>query len=572
MDPADFTPLLERGKVLHRQGRLGEAMSLYQQVLATDPENADAFHLLGVIANQRGEYGKAAALIGEAVKRSPTAEHFHNNLGLALMGLADWVGAHAAFIAELSLYPSNSAGHANLGALFQKKGQTTEAIYHFRAALAQQPADITILNNLGFAYVTLRAFDSAWEVAQQSLQVEENPDAFNVLGLASRHQGKAKEALGYFTRALKLKPDAAEVYLNMGVAYRDLVEYDRALAAYDRALQLKPDYAEAHLSRALILLARAEFKKGWQEYEYGLLCGERSPCSHNYPVWRGEALQSKTILVCAEQGLGDEIMFASILSEIIEQARHCVLECDAKLVKLYARSFPHVTLIPRRKAAEVDSMQRLPPIDFQSPIGSLPQYRRRRLEDFPRHKGYLNADPDRVAYWKAKLDQLGPGLKVGIGWRGGTPKTDLERRSIPLVDWLPILEREDILFVSLQYTDCREELEELKREYGIVVRHWREAIDDYDETAALVCALDLVLTVQTAVFHLSGALGRPVWGLLRTPAEWRYMAEGHSVPWYPSARLFRQRAPGNWAEVMRLVAADLSEFAKAMRGKINGVV
>jgi tetratricopeptide (TPR) repeat protein len=598
--------LIERGKALHRQGRFNEAASLYQQVLAADRENADALHLLGVIANQQGDHERAASLIGKAVQRNPEAAFFHCNLGLALMGMGDWEGARAQFLAELEKFPSSHAGHANLGVLLQKQGKQEQAIVHYRAALALQPDDVMVLNNLGFAHMELREFDAARDLAGRSMQIQaENPDALNLLGLLSRHQARFEEAVNYFAQAIRLKPTAAEIFLNMGVAYRELGayeksitcfertlelggaaaqvynnlglacsrlgEHDKALAWYDRALQADPEYPDAHFSRSLLMLLQGQYETGWKEYEYGLLCGERQPGFQGLPRWRGEPLSGKTLLVSAEQGLGDEIMFASVLPEIIEQAGHCIVECDAKLVPIYERSFPSATVINRRKPGEVDSAECLPHVDLQSPGGSLPLYRRNRLEDFPQHAGYLKADPERVAYWKTRLDELGPGLKVGISWRGGTLKTGVDRRSIPLADWLPVFKQEGIQFVSLQYTECSAEVAELEQAHGVRLTHWPEAIDDYAETAALVCALDLVITVQTAIFHLGGALGRPVWGLIPIPAEWRYMLEGESLPWYPSARLLRQSSAGNWGEVMGAVAADLGGYAAVVPREESGL-
>jgi tetratricopeptide (TPR) repeat protein len=554
----DSGPLIERGKALHRQDRLGEAMSIYRQVLAVDQKNADALHLLGVIANQQGDHARAAQLISQALKYKPAAEHFHCNLGLALMGVGDLDGAHARFLDELANYPHSHASRVNLGVLLQKRGRHEQAVTHYRAALLLLPHDVTVLNNLGFAYMELCKFDAARDIAERSLQIQrDNPDALNLLGLASRHQDRPGKALEYYKQALQFRPSAAEIYQNRGHAHKDLGEYDKALADYGQALRLKPDYPDPHFSRGLLLLQKSEFEEGWREYEYGLLCGERVPSCRMHPRWHGESIENRALLVCAEQGLGDEIMFASILPEIVGQAGHGIVECDARLVPIYERSFPAATVIYRRKPGEDDSAESLPHVDFQTPVGSLPLYRRNRLEDFSQHAGYLKAEPERVAYWKARLDALGPGLKIGISWRGGTPKTGLDRRSIPLADWLPVFKQGGIQFVSLQYTNCDAEIAALEEAEGIKVTHWQDVIDDYDETAALVCALDLVITVQTAIFHLAGALGRPVWGLLPIPAEWRYMQAGGTLPWYPSARLFRQVTFGDWNDVLRAVGVEL---------------
>ena len=254
MDTAELEEQLERGKSLHRQGRVDEAASIYRQVLDADQENADALHLLGVIANQQGDHVKAAALIGEALKYKSTAEHFHCNLGLALMGLGALESAHSQFLAELARYPSSHAGHLNLGVLLQRQGNLEQAITHYRAALSLQPDDVMVLNNLGFAHVGLRKFEAAREFAQKSLQIQEkNPDALNVLGLIEQRQGRLSEAIGYFTQALKQRPKSAEIYLNLGASHRDLGQFDRAIEAYRHNLVLAPDQADTYLGLGHVL-------------------------------------------------------------------------------------------------------------------------------------------------------------------------------------------------------------------------------------------------------------------------------------------------------------------------------
>ena len=201
-------------------------------------------------------------------------------------------------------------------------------------------------------------------------------------------------------------------------------------------------------------------------------------------------------------------------------------------------------------------------VDWQIPMGSLPGLLRKRREEFPRHTGYLRAAPERIAYWRSRLDALGPGPKIGVSWRGGIATTRRHLRSLSLEEFLPIL-RLPASFVSLQYGDCADDLDALGREHGLGLPHWQEALDDYDETAALICALDLVVSVCTAVIHLAGALGKPVWVLVPAVAEWRYLDRGETLPWYPSARLFRQAVAGQWQEPISQLAENCERWAKA---------
>jgi ADP-heptose:LPS heptosyltransferase len=252
-------------------------------------------------------------------------------------------------------------------------------------------------------------------------------------------------------------------------------------------------------------------------------------------------------------------MFASCLPDVLKRVSHCIIESDPRVFKLFKRSFPQATVHANVDPNDLSWLQEMPAIDLQCPLGSLPALFRHHWQDFPRHQGYLKADPERVEYWRQRLEGLGTGLKVGISWQGGVAKTGKYQRSLSLSQFLPVLSRQETHFISLQYTDCYEEIEALYKEHGIRVHHWQEAIDDYDETAALVSALDQVISVCTAVIHLGGALGKPVWILAPRNPAWRYMAEGEQMPWYPSARILRQTVQGQWDDVIARVNTLLDE-------------
>jgi hypothetical protein len=285
---------------------------------------------------------------------------------------------------------------------------------------------------------------------------------------------------------------------------------------------------------------------------------------YHFARWDGAPIAGKTLLIYGEQGFGDQIMFASCFHEAIERAGHCIIECDPRLVTLFRRSFPSAVIEASAPSGESPAWAaQVQAVDCQIPMGSLPGFFRKRWEEFPRHAGYLRAAPERVAYWRARLDALGPGPKIGLSWRGGIPATRRHLRSLALEELLPLL-RLPANFVSLQYGNCSDDLDRLRRDYGLILPHWADAIEDYDETAALVCALDLVISVCTAVIHLTGALGKPVWILVPAVAEWRYLDRGENLPWYPSARLFRQTEAGRWHEVLERMGKELAQLPGSM--------
>jgi len=561
---------IERGRSLHKSGRLEEARAIYRSVLERDPANADALHLLGVVANQQGDFHTAANLISRAIDIAPNAENYHANLGIALKGQGHYQLAQKQFEIELKGNPKHIAAHVNLGAVLQEQGKIKHAIEHYREAQELAPSHSIILNNLAAAYLELNDHDAALQVCQDALRIESNnADTHNMLGLILKNQGHLIAAIEHFNTALQVKPDSYETLQNLGTAYKELGDTDTALLCYDQALEIKADYPATHYSKGLTLLLLGRFAEAWEECEWGLLAGERKVRDYPYPQWKGEPLDGKTILVCAEQGLGDEILFASIIPEIIGESKHCVIECNPKLEKLYRRSFPSATVVawgggmPDMIQGCKTPLNEPVGIDVQIPVGSLPLYRRRELADFAKSQVYLYADPTRVAYWRQRLDELGTGLKIGLSWRGGTVATGGARRSLGLDQLLPIIRRPDIHVISLQYTDCAEELRSFRQNTGLVIHHWQEAIDDYDETAALVSAVDLTISVPTAIVNLVAALEKPVWVMVPSVPGWGFMREGQRSPWLVSARLFRQATPSNWDDV-------IAEIVRALRSVKGG--
>jgi len=301
---------------------------------------------------------------------------------------------------------------------------------------------------------------------------------------------------------------------------------------------------------------------GWDGYELRQFDKDYQQRAALHPRWDGSSLSARSILVQREQGLGDEIMFASCLPQVIEASADCIIECEPRLLGIFRRSFPAATVFASTPDGDLPREIAGRAIDFAIPAGSVPRFLRKGLDEFPRHDGYLKADPRRIARWRERLSLSGPGIKVGISWAGGVRKTRRELRSLPLEAWLPILRLPGISFVSLQYTaDAGDAAAAFSERHGVPIAHWGEAIEDYEETAALVCALDLVVSVCTAVIHLAGALGRPVWVMAPYSPEWRYGFSGGTMPWYPSARVFRQPAFGEWGPVTESVAAELQRLA-----------
>ncbi len=524
---------LARALALARAGEPVAAAEL-ERVLALDPGNADAWLELGNVLYLQGDAGRAETCYRRA----------------------------------LALAPEWPAARLNLGRVLRESGRNDEAIVHLRRAWAGEPGREGALRQLVGALLEADHLERALAVARaQAGRTPQDFEAQLLLGFvhAKRHEPLA--ALECYERARRIRPEDAEVYDLRASALLELGRLDEALADFDRALALRPDFPLARFHRALARLLVGDFARGWEDYELRRSSGDFAPHPASAPAWDGSALAGRTILVRREQGLGDEIMFASMLPEIVAAAGACILECEPRLRGLFARSFPRATVF-----AALPDRGLPPPIarlraDVEVAAGSLGRFLRRHRSDFPRHGGYLAADPARVAAWRERLAALGPGLKVGISWTGGLRRTRRALRSIPLAELAPVLEVPGVRFVSVQYTEgAADEAAAFAARHGVPIAHWPEAIADYDETAALVVALDLVLSVCTSVVHLAGALGRPAWVMVPVGPEWRYGFRDDAMVWYPSVRLFRQRAYRDWQPVIAEVAAALSALASA-RGR-----
>jgi tetratricopeptide (TPR) repeat protein len=406
-------------------------------------------------------------------------------------------------------------------------------------------------------------YEAAYALAEEALARDaESYEARLLLGRALQKLHEPARALECFELASRVRPDDAELYDFRGSMYQELGRLREAMADYERALSLRPDFPLASFHRAMAQLLAGDFERGWDGYELRRLGAPPEAWRSGLPRWDGTSLAGRSLFVAREQGLGDEIMFASILPQLIGQARHCVVECDPRLLATFTRSFPAATVVGTPPGGGQPRGVDPARIDAVIESGSLPRLLRRKAADFPRHEGYLRADPQQVGRWRERLEALGPGLKVGISWAGGVRMTRRALRSMALDQLLPVLRSPGARFVSLQYTaEARTDIAALEARHGMRIEHWSEAIDDYDQTAALVCALDLVVSVCTALVHLGGALGRPVWVMAPYSPEWRYGFSGESMPWYPSVRLFRQPAYGEWGPVIADVARELAARA-----------
>ena len=524
----DANVLFQTGFTHHQQGNLAEAEDIYNSVLLTAPDHFDAAHLLGMIFLQTGRTGRGVDQVSRAIVLRPTFASAHSNLAVGLMTLGRLDEALASLDRAIELDGGFADAHYNRGKVLHDLQRPGEAIISYDRAIALHPAHVAAHLNRG--------------------------DALRICG-------RLDEALASCDQAIALAPGLAEAHNNRASVLHELMRLDEALVSYDRAIALKADCAEAHTNRAFALLLAGRYEEGWRELEWRWKGGYQKDGDRGFsqPLWRGEAIAERTLLLHAEQGLGDTLQFCRY-APLITGRGTIVLEVQPALVRLM-RSLPG-------DARVVACGDPLPPFDLHCPLLSLPLALGTRLEMIPANIPYLSADPGRAAGWRRRLAGL-DGLRVGIVWAGESRKGVAglaaidARRSITLAAMAPLSQVTGVSFVSLQKGEPAGQAADPPA--GMTLFDRTADLTDFADTAALIDGLDLVISVDTSVAHLAGAMGRPVWLLNRHDTCWRWLMGRDDSPWHPSLRQFRQPAPGDWRSVIETVRDSLGTLVAASR-------
>jgi tetratricopeptide (TPR) repeat protein len=552
---------LNLGNTLKDQNRFVEAEECFKKATVLKQDYADAYFNLGILYRSQGNPDGAVVNLLKAVKINPEFAEAYNIIGNILTEQDKLYAAAVCYQQALQINSHYIEAYYNFGNVLFAEEKFYEAAFNYSHAIALKPDFAEAYCRLGTSLLKMEKLDESASNYHFALKIKPDfAEAYNGLGNVLRGQGRAEDALEMYQKALAIKPDFAEVHYNISNAFFDQKRLDEAVESCQKALIIKPDLAEAHWNMALALLTKGDFAQGWRKYEWRFLRKGESPPAFPYPPWDGSSLKGKTLFVFAEQGIGDEIMFASCLQGVINAADLCIIECDKRLATLFSRSFPKAKVVSRIDIDDLSSLQ-LPHIDIKVAVGSLPFFIRPDVASFPRQKAYLSPDVQQVDEWRNRFATLGTGLKVGISWRGG--KGYVRRiRSTTLDQWKELFSMHGIYFINLQYGDTTAELKEAKEKIGLTIYHWEEAdpLKDLDGFAAKIAALDLVISVDNATVHLAGALGIPVWTLLPFACDWRWMQEFEDTPWYYTMRLFRQKNPGNWDEVFDQVATALKNI------------
>jgi tetratricopeptide (TPR) repeat protein len=613
MNPNKLAQVFDQALALHREGQFEEAEKAYKRVLLAKPNHADALQLMGTIAIQTGRMQRGAELIGKSLALNPNQPSAQSNLGFALREVGRLEESLAACDKAVALNPGFVDAHNNRADTLTRLGRYEEALTASEAAIALNPdfanghhSRANALNRLDRPAEALAAYDRAMALGldhagiqrdrgQALLALKRLPealasldralamgaaaDAFSDRGSVLIDMKRPAEALASYDAAIALEPNDGELHTNRSTALSALKRYDEALAACDRAVALQPDLAQAHVNRgnvlmiltrfdeaetafgralelkpdhagaawnkSLLLLKTGRLEEGWRLHEARKLTDEAVGTGfEDHPLWLGEARPGQTLLLHWEQGLGDTLQFCRYAKRVKAAGMKPVLLVQPLLKAVVQTLDPDLPVF-----AEGET---LPAFDAHTPLISLPLAFGTTLDSIPAEPRYLSADPARVTVWRKKL-QPTTKPRIGIAWSGNPAHANDHNRSVPLAALAPLLA------ADVDWTCLQKDLPDADREALGEIAWFGPELGDFGDTAALIELMDLVITVDTSAAHLAGALGKPVWLLLPTSSDWRWMTDRADTPWYPDMRLFRQQTAGDWAGVAEAVRAALME-------------
>lgn len=546
-------------------------MSTQMSVPEPRLSKADKLVLKGTKLEKRDKKRQALACYFDAFNQDPENVDALKKLGKMLIELRERSAAIDIFERALDVKAGDPEIFLTLGNLALDMKEPTIGVKFFQMVIEILPDDPVGYNNIATAYRQLEKFDESIDLLQGVIpQFPDSAGLWNTLATVVAARDGIEPAVSFYEEAIRLDPKFGSALGNLATGYERLGRYEEAAEIGQRALDIDNDLPEPHFVRSTALLAFGEFEEGWSEYEWRQNPKRHEALffSHGLERWAGQDLDGKSILVCAEQGVGDEIMFATCVPELRDTAEHVVLGCDRRLITLFERSFPGSQIVPYvdhwhnaqrlRLFPDLDTMPEKQ--DYFIELASLPQHFRATLDDFPDRHGYLTADPERVSFWRDRLAGLKGNLKVGICWRSGYLTHERRQHYTELEMWADILGNENATFVNLQYDDCQEELDEASAKFGIDIHNF-EDIDlrnDLDECAALTSALDLVISPAAAPAMMAVGVGTPLWVICRVKPYWMF-GQADATPLHPGAKVFVCPPEGDWRVTLADVGHDLKK-------------
>lgn len=542
------------GNTFTDQERFGEAISMYQKALEIQPDLAVAYYNMGNALKKLGRINEALASYLKAVDLEPNAAEPYYNMGNTFKDQGKLNEAVSCYKKALELRPGYAEVRCNLGHVLQKRGELGEAVRHYEKATQILPDLVEAWYGMGNVLKEKGEWEEAIFCFQKALVLR--PDysgAYNNMGNIFREQRRLEKAIFCYEKAIQIEPSNAAAYNNMGSAFQDQGKIDMSIEKFDQALKLRPEHAETHFNRALALLVRGDFLEGWKGYEWRFKKPDWKtayPELYKIPRWDGSCFSGKRLLVHHEQGHGDNLQFIRFLPMVKARGGTVIFESSRPLLRLF-RNFPGIDELLERTPANSSSEE----FDLYIPLLSLPGIFETTLETVPGEVPYLHADPGEAESWRTRLGN--GGFKVGIVWAGNPEHKNDHNRSCALDHFLPLADIPSVRLYGLQKEITAGGKASSR---GMLPDNLGEHLDDFANTAGVLENLDLLISVDTSVAHLAGAMGRPVWLLLPFAPDWRWLLNREDSPWYPTMRLFRQMKPGDWNAVFQLIACEVRKM------------
>ncbi len=550
----DEQQLLTEAIRLHHAGDFAAAIAYANKAKSLFPKRFGAYGLLGQLAISREQYQEALENFDTVMSLEPRHHLMRGLRAMVLLklGRAEEAKTEAEFV--LAADPAMSMADKVLGMYFDSKKQFDQAEVHFRRVIQLKPEDHEGYALLGKILIEQEREAEARVMLKQAIKLNPRaPAPFYLMGSLLRRSCRFRTGFSFFRHAHRLDPLSEAVNINYAVGLADTGQVHEAIRILRAYLEKHPDSAQTRFNLANFLLLIGQLDEGWMNYEARRVLYTFGDLP--FPDWQGEPFGNKTIVVRAEQGIGDEIWCASMFDDLIKLGGQCFIECEPRLYTLFSRSFPTATFLPKQKGKMLLPADHLP--DLKTFSASLPRWLRGDFSKFPGKVGFLTPDPGRAEFWRWRLAQLGNGLKVGISWRSVMTKGTRRDNYTTLDEWGEIFETPNAVFINLQYGECQDELDEAAALFGVEIVNFKDIDlkDALEDVAALISELDVVVAPCNAVGAFGGALDVPVLQFM-TNSGWNCLGKDYD-PWYPSVRVFFRAWDRDWSEALRAVAVDL---------------
>jgi tetratricopeptide (TPR) repeat protein len=589
MDPVTLNKRLNEGLQHQKANRVNEAEAIYKRILLEHPHDVDALHLQGLIELGRGRLDVAFSMLQRAVSLNPNFAACVRDLGQVLGLMGRHADARAAFARAVQLNPRDPDLLGDLAAALVNEGRIADALQPIRAALELNPNNAIQLANYGYLLGRLGQHEQAIEFTRRATQIDpgcapawvqyaealwrawkypesiaparravqlapENAHAHLVLGNALQVAGEFEEACAEYRRVIQLQPQSFDAYNNLALTTLKMGEAHQAAQMYDQILARWPNERDALANNSLTRLTLGDYERGLAHYEARTTLAQFDEVRRAGKLWEGQDLAGKTILLAPEQGFGDTIQFIRYAPLVARRGGNVIAGSPAELVPVVRTVAGLSRVIPIGEPR--------PPIDYIIAMGSLPRIFSTRVDSIPADVPYMSAEPARVEQWRSRL-AADSSVKIGIVWAGSRLHQNDRARSCRLIDFAPIAAVEGVSLYALQKGGAVDEMNDPQLPFKITPLG--QDLNDFGDTAALLMNLDLLISVDTSVVHMAGALARPVWTIVARGPDWRWLLERQDTPWYPTMRLFRQKDLRQWAPVFDRIAAELRTFVQQAR-------